>query len=107
MNNFEDFEKIGRTNMELAAKSFGEFYKGFQELVSEATDYGKKSFEDGTTAFEKITNAKSVDQAIDIQTKFAKKSYEGYLAYLTSVSGKMSELSKEAYQPAEKIFSKS
>lgn len=106
MNNFDDFEKMSRTNMELATNSFGEFFNGFQELISETTDYSKKTFEDGTNAFEKISSAKSVDQAIDIQTKFAKKSYEGYMSYLTSVTEKVTELTKGAYQPAEKIFSK-
>lgn len=107
MNGFDDFEKLSRANMELAAKSFGEYYKGFQELIAEATNYSKKSFEDGTTALEKISNAKSVDQAFDIQTKFAKKSYEGYISYLTSVGEKFAELTKEAFQPVENVLLKS
>ena len=39
-------------------------------------DYSKKAFEDGTRAFEQLIGAKSVEQAIEIQSQYAKKAFE-------------------------------
>jgi hypothetical protein len=46
--------------------------KGFQQITAEATEYSKKSYEDGTAVVEKLVSAKSLDKAIEIQTDYAK-----------------------------------
>jgi hypothetical protein len=45
--------------------------KGLQAIAAEVTDYSKKSFEDGTRAFEQLLRAKSFEQVIEIQSQFA------------------------------------
>ncbi len=42
--------------------------KGFQAIAAEVTDYSKKAFEDSTRAFEQLIGAKSIEQAIEIQS---------------------------------------
>jgi hypothetical protein len=37
------------------------------------TDYSKKAFEDAARAFEQLAGSKSVEQAIQIQSQYAKK----------------------------------
>ena len=69
MKNFEDFQKLGQTNIDTAMKMFGEWNKGWQAIAAEMTDYTKRSFEEGTATFEKLLSAKSVEQAIEIQTR--------------------------------------
>ena len=75
--NLEDMQKLSQTNMDTAMKAFGEWNKGWQAIAAEITDYTKKSFEEGTATFEKLASAKSVEQAIEIQTGFAKRAYDG------------------------------
>jgi hypothetical protein len=43
------------------------FSKNVQTIVNEITDYSKKSFEEGTKAFEQLLGAKSLDKAMEIQ----------------------------------------
>ena len=75
----EGFQNLGRGGFDMAVKSFGEVNKGLQAITAEVTDYSKTAFQDGTRAFEQLIGAKSVEQAIEIQSQYAKKAYETHI----------------------------
>jgi hypothetical protein len=104
MKNFEDFQKLGQSNVETALKMLGEWSKGWQSIATEMSDFTKKSFEEGTATFEKLLSAKSVEQALEIQAGFAKRSYDGYMHQMSKIGGLYAELAKEAYRPVEKAL---
>jgi hypothetical protein len=104
IKNFEDIQKLSQTNMDTVMKAFGEWNKGWQAIAAEMTDYTKKSFEEGTATFEKLASAKSVEQAIEIQTGYAKRAYDGYMHQMSKLGGMYAELAKEAYKPVEKAL---
>jgi hypothetical protein len=104
IKNFEDIQKLGQTNMDTAMKAIGEWNKGWQAIAAEITDYTKKSFEEGTATFEKLASSKSIEQAIEIQTGFAKRAYDGYMHQMSKIGGMYAELAKEAYKPMEKAL---
>lgn len=106
INGFEDFQKLGKDNMDYAMKSFGSFSKGLQSLAVEIADYSKKSFEDGAATFEKLMAAKSVDKAMEIQSEYVKSSYEGFVAQATKVGEFYADLAKDAYKPFEGMVAK-
>ena len=85
-------------------KMFGEWNKGWQAIAAEMTDYTKRSFEESTATFEKLLSAKSVEQAIEIQSGFAKRAYDGYMQQMSKIGGMYAELAKEAYKPVEKAI---
>ena len=105
IKNIEDLQKLGQVNAEGYMKGFGEFSKGWQTLAAEITDYTKRSFEEGTAAVEKLMTAKSLDQAVEIQTSFAKRAYDEYMAQLTKVGTLYADLAKDAIKPFEKVLS--
>jgi len=104
MKNIEDFQKLGQHNVDAAMKVFGEWNKGWQAIAAEMTDYTKRSFEESTATFEKLLSAKSVEQAVEIQSGFAKRAYDGYMHQLSKIGGMYAELAKEAYKPVEKAL---
>lgn len=106
INGFEDMQKLGKENLDQAMQNFGSYSKGFQALATEMADYSKKSFEDGTSAFEKMLAAKSLDKAFEIQTDFVKSSYEGFVAQATKVGELYADLTKDAYKPFEGMVAK-
>ena len=73
LKGFEEFQKVGKDGFDAAVKSFGEMNKGFQAIAAEVTDYSKKAFEDGTRAFEQLIGAKSVEQAVEIQSSMRRR----------------------------------
>jgi hypothetical protein len=104
MKPFEDFQKLGQTNVDAAMKVFGEWNKGWQAIAAEMTDYTKRSFEDGSATFEKLVSSRSIEQVMEIQTSFAKRAYDEYMHQLTKIGGMYAELAKEAYRPVERAM---
>ena len=76
LTNFDDIQKLGKENMDVAMKQFGTVSKGWQAIATEFADYSKKSFEEGSAALEKLLGAKSLEKAIEIQSAYAKSAYE-------------------------------
>lgn len=103
---FEEFQKVGKDGFDAYVRSFGEMNKGFQAIAAEFTDYSKKAFEDSTKAFEQLAGAKSIEQAIEIQSQFAKKAYDGYMAEMTKIGEMYAGLAKDAYKPVEAAMAK-
>ena len=95
-------QKFSQTNMDTAMKVFGEWNKGWQAIAAEITDYTKKSFEEGTATFEKLASAKSVEQAIEIQTGFAKRAYDGYMHQMSKIGGMYAEWPRKPTSPSKR-----
>ena len=106
LKGFEDFQKVGKDGFDAAVRSFGEVNKGFQAIAAEVTDYSKKAFEDGTRAFEQLIGAKSVEQAVEIQSQYAKKAYDTYVAEFSKLGEMYAGLAKDAYKPVVAAFTK-
>jgi phasin family protein len=103
---FEEFQKVGKDGFDAAVRSFGEMNKGFQAIAAEVTDYSKKAFEDSTRAFEQLIGAKSVEQAVEIQSQYAKKAYDGYVAEMSKLGEMYAGLARDAYKPVETAFAR-
>jgi hypothetical protein len=106
LKNFEDFQKLGKDNMDNAMKQFGSVSKNWQTIATEVADYSKKSFEHGSAALEQLLGAKSLDKAMEIQTDFAKTAYEGFVAQATKMGELYTEIAKESYKPFEGMMAK-
>ena len=101
---FEDMQKANQANMDAAMKMWAEWGKSWQALAAEMTDYTKRSFEDGTATFEKLVSAKSLEQAFEIQSGFAKRSYDEYMHQVSKVGNVWATLAKDAYRPIERAM---
>ncbi len=106
LKNFEDIQKLGKDNVDVAMKQFGTVSKGWQAIATEVADYSKKSFEDGSAALEKLFGAKSVEKAIEVQSDYVKTAYEGFVAEATKLGELYTDLAKESYKPFEGFLAK-
>lgn len=106
LKGFEEFQKVGKDGFDAAVKSFGEMNKGFQAIAAEVTDYSKKAFEDSTRVFEQLIGAKSVEQAVEIQSQYAKKAYDTYIAEVSKIGEMYAGLARDAYKPVEVALTK-
>jgi hypothetical protein len=61
-----------------------------------ATDYSKKSFEEGSAALERLLGARVFERAVEIQTAYAKTAYEGFVAQATKLGELYAESLVEA-----------
>jgi phasin family protein len=106
MNQFDDFQKLGKENMDAAMKAFGAISMGAQQIAVESADYAKKSFEQSTATLEKLVGAKTLDKAIEIQTDYVKSAYESMVAQSTKMGELYANLMKDAMKPVEAMMAK-
>jgi hypothetical protein len=106
LKNFDELQKLGKDNMDIAMKAFGATSKSVQAIAAEVADYSKKSFEDASAAAEKLLGAKSLEKAIEIQSEYVKTAYEGFVAEATKLGELYTDLAKETYKPYEGFLSK-
>ena len=106
LKNFEDFQKLGKDNVDVCMKQFGSVSKGWQAIATEFADYSKKSFEDGSAALEKLFGAKSLETAVEVQSNYVKTAYEGFVAEATKLGELYTDLAKETCKPFEGILAK-
>lgn len=104
--NVEEIQKVSKEAVEKATTSIGVVSKGFQSIATETADYSKKSFEAGSAFVEQLLGVKAVDKAIELQTAFAKSSYEGFVAQAKKVGEMYVDIAKEAYKPFEGFMPK-
>jgi len=106
IKNFDEIQQFSKDNVDTAMKAFGAVSKGAQAIAVEVADYSKKSFEEGTQAFEKLAGVKSVEKAIELQQAYLKDAYEGFVAKAAKIGELYTDLAKEAYKPYEGYIAK-
>lgn len=106
INAFDNMQKLGKDNVDVALASAGAVSKGFQALAAETADYSKQTFEAGSAALEKLIAAGSFDKAVAVQTEYVRSAYEGYVGQATKVGEIIADMAKDAYKPYESLFGK-
>ena len=101
-----DFQKMGKDNYDAVLRSYGELSKGFQAIGARVTDYSKRAFEDATRAFEQLVGAKSFERAVEIQSQYAKKAYDAWVAEASKLGEMYAAVARDAYKPVEKAVAK-
>ena len=102
----EQFQKMGKDSFDAAVKSLGEMNKGLQAIAAEVTDYSKKTVEDSMRAFEELMRAKTLENAIEIQSQYTKKAYDTYMAEMSKLGEMYAGLARDAYKPVERVVAK-
>ncbi len=108
INGFDDAQKLGQSNVDNAMKAWGEWSRTWQSVASEMSDYSKRSFEDGAVTFQKLMGAKSLDQAFEIQSSYARRAYEQYMQEMNKIGSQIGSIyagiAKDAMKPVERIM---
>jgi phasin family protein len=98
----EEFQKFGQNGFDAAVHSYGEWNKALQALATRFTENTKKAFEDTTRTWEQLVGAKSIEQVIEIQSQYAKRTYDNFVAE----ASKLGEWYVSFVQDASKSFEK-
>jgi phasin family protein len=102
----DESQRLSKEGFDATLRSYGELNKGFQAITAQVTDYSKKAFEDASRAFEQLVGSKSIEQAIEIQTQYAKKAYDTWVAEASKVSEIYVGMARDAYKPVEQAVAK-
>lgn len=90
---------VSRKNLDAMVQSMTAATKGAENLGSQAMTYGKSSMEQAAEAARALTAAKSVQEAVELQTNYARTALEGYLSELNRMSETVANSVKESLAP--------
>ncbi len=80
MKSYDDVVAFNQTNFDAIVTSSTIFAKGFEQLTKQYVAFASESFEDAVEAGKKIVTAKTVNEAVDMQTKIAQNVWEKAVA---------------------------
>ena len=101
--NFDNVQQIGKEQFEAVSAATAAVTKGWQSIAAETTDYSKKSFEKSRLLAEKLTTVKKIEEAVALQTDFAKSAYEDFVAEATKIGELYAAMTKEIFKPMESV----
>ena len=101
---FEDAAQFNKDNMDALVASSTAWGKGVETFSKNWFDFLKKTAEDNVSATKSIMAAKSVREAVDLQSNYAKSAYEAYVAEGNKLSELGINLANEAGAPIAARF---
>jgi phasin family protein len=96
-----------QSGFEAASRSFTEANKGFQALAAEMMKYSKSAFDDAIHTWEQLIGVRSLEQAMQIQSDYAKRVYENHMAEMKKLGEMTVGMVRDASKPVEDASRKS
>ena len=90
---------LSKGNVEAVVESLTAATKGAETVGAQALAFSKKNWEEAVTAAKTLSGAKSIQEVIELQSKYAKSSMEAYVAEMNLMSQTMSASFKDTFKP--------
>jgi phasin family protein len=101
VKNYDHFLGYGKETVEAYVKAANVAGKGAETLHNEIYSFSKQSIEDSLAATKAVLGSKSVHEAFERQTDFAKTAFEAYVGQVTRLSEIFAATTKEAFEPLQ------
>ena len=96
---YDAFLGYGKETAEAVMKSATVAGKGAETINGEIYSFSKQSIEDTVAATKAVMGSKSVHEAFEFQTDFAKSAFESYIAELSKISELATAATKDTFAP--------
>ena len=91
----------GKDTVEAYMKSATIAGKGVESINSELYSYSKDAIEESIAASKAILGSKSIHEAFELQTDYAKSAFEAYVGELTKFSELLTSTTKSTFAPLQ------
>ena len=102
VTSFADFQK---ESLNALMASAGAFAKGFEKLTAENASFSKAAFEETVATAKAASAAKTLQEAIDLNSEFMRTSVEKNLGQINKVADICSGTAKETVEPLTERYS--
>jgi phasin family protein len=99
--NYDQLMAFGKDNAEAVIKSATLAGKGFETINSQFFAYARKSLEDGMAVTKAFMGAKSLDEALQLQSEFGKNAFQEYVDEMAKLSETALSVAKDAAVPLQ------
>jgi phasin family protein len=90
---------LAKGNVEAVVESMTAATKGAETVGAQAMAFSKKNWEEAVTAAKTLQGAKSIQEVIELQSKYAKSSMEAYVAEMNLLTETLSASFKDTFKP--------
>jgi phasin family protein len=101
VKSYDQIVGYGKETVEAYTKAANVAGKGAETIHNELYAYSKQSIEDSIAAAKAVMGAKSVTEAFELQTSFAKTAFEAYIGQVTKMGEIFTAASKETFEPIQ------
>jgi phasin family protein len=101
VKNYDHFLGYGKETVEAYVKAANAAGKGAETINGEIYAFSKHSIEESIAATKAILGSKSVHEAIEVQTDFAKTAFDAYVGQMTKLTQLFTVTSKETFAPLQ------
>ncbi len=96
---YEDFSKFSKENLDAAVAATAIFAKGFETVGKAWMTFGQDAMEASAQATKALLAARTLREAVDVQTDWAKTSFDKVVAESTKLSEISVKVANEAVEP--------
>ena len=101
----EELTDLTRGNVEALVASTKLAAKGVETLSQEAAEYGRKTFEEASSALRGFAEIKSPTDLFKLQSEFAKTQFDSIVAQNSKLSETAIKLAGEVFEPLSSRYS--
>ena len=101
LKGYDAFLGYGKETAEAVMKSATVAGKGVEGINNELYSFSKQSIEDSVAATKAVMGSKSVHEAFELQTDFAKTAFESYVEELTKFNELVTATAKDSFAPIQ------
>jgi len=101
VKNYDHFVGYGKETVEAYTKAANLAAKGAETLHNEIFAYSKQSFENTIAQTKALMATKSVHEAIELQSDFAKTQFDGYVSKMTQLGEIFVATTKDSFAPIQ------
>jgi hypothetical protein len=106
IQSFDEIQKFGQDNMDATIRSLGALSSSAQAIAAESAEFARKTFEQGTSAVEKLFGVRTIDKAVEVQTDYVKGAYDSLVSQSAKMGVLYTALATETLKPYEGILAK-
>jgi phasin family protein len=101
---YENMTDFGKETVEAFVAVGTATAKGVEAINAEVLAFSKAHFEDSVAAAKAVLGAKTLKEVVDLQTDFAKSTFESYLQQSSKLGELTAKLTQEAFEPLNARF---
>jgi phasin family protein len=101
VKNYDQLLGYGKDTVEAYVKSANAAGKGAETFHNEIYAFSKQSIEESISAAKALLGTKSVHEAFELQSDFAKSAFDAYVNELTKLSELFVSTTREAFEPLQ------
>jgi phasin family protein len=99
--NYDQFLTYGKETAEAYARSASAAGKGVETFHNEFYAFSKKSIEDSIAATKALLGAKSVHEALELQSDFARSAFDEYVGQVSKFGEIFASTAKDSLEPLQ------